>query len=178
MHLLYLGRLEPEKGLRELCSAFFSVVSRYPELHLTIAGWGSLEAELRHAYGSCPYITFAGKVFGKDKNRLLSSITALIVPSTWQETFGMVVLEGYAYGKPVIASKIGGLPELVREGETGWLVEPSNPDALARAIHTAAQNPGLFRKMSSACFDAAKAFTIEEMIGKYEKVYQDGMTGL
>jgi glycosyltransferase involved in cell wall biosynthesis len=178
MHILFLGRLEPEKGLRELCSAFCSVVSRYPELHLTIAGWGSLEAELRQVYGSCPEITITGKIFGEEKNRLLSSITALILPSTCQEAFGTVVIEGYAYGKPVIASKIGGLSELVHEGKTGWFVEPGNSDALEQAIEAVVQNPTLLHKMATNCYEAAKAFTIDEMIEKYEEVYKDVTTGL
>jgi glycosyltransferase involved in cell wall biosynthesis len=178
LHFLYLGRLEPEKGLRELCSAFCNVGSRYPGLHLTIAGWGSLDTELHQTFGSYPAITFAGKLFGKEKNHLLSSVTALIVPSTWEEVFGMVVLEGYAFGKPVIASKIGGLPELVHEGKTGWLVEPGNPDALEQAIEAVAQNPTLLHRMSANCYEAAKAFTIDKMIDKYEEVYKDVTTGL
>lgn len=171
LHLLYLGRLEPEKGLRELCSAFCSVVPRFPGLHLTIAGWGTLEKELRQSYGSHPNIAFAGKVFGAEKARLLSRISAMIVPSTWAEPSGMVVMEAYAYGKPVIASRIGGLTELITDGKTGWLVEPGNSEALAGAIEAAAQNPSHLRLMSSACFDAAKTYTIEEMINQFENIY-------
>ncbi len=71
-------------------------------------------------------ITFVGKVSGEEKNQLISSASALIVPSTCRETFGMVVVEAFAFGKPVIASRIGGLQELVRDGETGLLVEPGD----------------------------------------------------
>lgn len=171
VHLLYLGRLEPEKGLRELFTAFCLVAPRYPELYLTIAGWGVMEAELRQTYGSRPDITFASRVYDKEKSSLLSSVSALIVPSICLESSPLVVLEAYAYGKPVIVSRIGGLSELVREGETGWLVEPANTDALAQAIEAAAQNPGRLQKMSLACFDKAKEFTIEKMVDQFESIY-------
>ena len=173
LNLLFLGRLEPEKGLRELCAAFASVASRWPALHLTIAGWGSLEAELHEAYAAQANITFVGQVSGEQKARLLSDSSAVVVPSSCAESFGLVILEAYAYGKPAIASRIGALPELIQPGKTGWLVQPGSAQALAESIESIARNPGNLQPMSSACYQMARRFSVDEMIREYEKIYFD-----
>jgi glycosyltransferase involved in cell wall biosynthesis len=173
LHLLYLGRLEPEKGLRELCAAFSKVVKDHPTVKLTIAGWGSLKNELVETYGKDPGITFTGLVVDDVKSHLLSSADVLIIPSTYLEISPLVTLEAFAFGKPVLASRIGGLPEQIEDGKTGWLVEPGSVDALAQAIKSALHNPVHLSQMSRACFQKAEMFTVEEMTRKYENLYQD-----
>jgi glycosyltransferase involved in cell wall biosynthesis len=153
------------------------VKSCFPRLALRLSTIASalvdLEKELQQSCGSHPNITFAGRVIGEEKARLLSSVSAVVIPSSWAKPSGIVVLEAYAYDKPVIASRTGGLPELVQEGKTVWLVEPANPDALARAIEAVAQNPGPLRQMSAACFNAAQAYTIEKMVDQFDNIYLD-----
>jgi glycosyltransferase involved in cell wall biosynthesis len=171
LHLLYLGRLEPEKGLRELCAAFSGVSKHNPSIKLTIAGWGSLEKELLETYGNAPGIIFTGQVVDDAKSNLLSNADLLVVPSTYLEISPLVVLEAYAFGKPVLASRIGGLPELIEDGKTGWLVEPVNVAELAQAIESAIHNPALLSQMSLACFQKAEKYSVEMMTSNYEKLY-------
>jgi glycosyltransferase involved in cell wall biosynthesis len=103
---------------------------------------------------------------------LIARSDVLVMPSVWQEVFGISIIEAYAYGKPVIASCIGGIPELVREGETGLLVEPGNIKALQEAIRYMATTSGLAQAMSPACRKAARAYTLEAVTAAYLDAYR------
>jgi glycosyltransferase involved in cell wall biosynthesis len=170
--LLYLGRLEPEKGIRELCQTFVKVASNYPSMFLSIGGWGSLEEELRNRYIGNPQIEFLGRVWANQKSETIEMSDALIMPSIGLEIFGIVIVEGYAFGKPIIASRIGGIPEIVNHGITGWLIEPGNIKALTLSIEAAGQKPEVLRQMSQACFNYSFHFSIDKITRKYEDVYR------
>ncbi len=174
---LYLGRLEATKGVDLLCSVFADGAARWPNARLDIAGWGTLEGAMRERYGSHPQITFHGAVFGEAKARLLAACDAMVVPSVWPEVFGIVVAEAYAYGKPVIAARAGGLSELVAEGETGWLVAPGDAGALAEALGRVAGNPAEARRMAPACFDAARRYAVESVVAEYHSLYEEILAG-
>jgi glycosyltransferase involved in cell wall biosynthesis len=130
LDLLYLGRLEKVKGVEQLCTAVVALVQQYPNLHLHVVGWGQLESALLESYGSNNHIHFHGAVFGADKDRLLRTCDALIIPSTWPEVFGNVIVEAFAFGKPAIVTNIGGMPESIIEGKTGFVIEPDSVVAL------------------------------------------------
>lgn len=172
VRILYLGRLERVKGVDLLCEAVVRRASECPNLRLDVAGWGTLEATLRREYGTHPQITFHGAVFGGDKAGLLAASDAVAVPSVWPEVFGSVAVEAYAYGKPVIAARAGGLAELVCEGETGWLVEPGDVGALGEAVARIAVNPAAARGLASACFEAARRYAAERVSGEYRALYE------
>lgn len=171
MRLLYLGRLEAAKGIDLLCGAVAAISPRFPQARLDVAGWGTLDAALRARYGGHPQIVFHGPAFGEQKARLLAGCDAVVVPSVWREVFGNVAVEAYAFGKPVIASRSGGLPEIVAVGETGWLVPPGDAAALGEAIDRLAADPGAARQMSAACFDAAQRYAAETVAGEYRSLY-------
>ncbi len=171
VRVLYLGRLERAKGVDLLCEAVARCAARYPNLRLDVAGWGTLETALRREYGGHPQIVFHGAVFGEDKARLLAACDAVAVPSVYPEIFGIVVVEAYAYGKPVLAARSGGLPELVADGETGWLVPPRDVDALAEAVGRVAADPVAVRRMASACFHAARQYAVEQVVQEYGSLY-------
>ena len=107
---------------------------------LIIAGDGrecaSLEA-LATALELNDRVTFVGNVLGAAKTHLLQHARCLAVPSRQWEAFGLVVLESYASGCPVIATKLPGLSDLIEPGKTGWLVPPDSPAELATALETA-----------------------------------------
>jgi glycosyltransferase involved in cell wall biosynthesis len=169
--LLYLGRLEVDKGANLLCAAFAEHAVRFPGLRLDVAGWGTQEMVLRQRYGAHPQIAFHGAVFGEDKARLLAGCDAMVVPSVGPEVFGNVVAEAYAYGKPVLATCAGGLPELVSEGEMGWLIPAGDAGALGDALERLAQNAAGARRMSTACFQAAQRFAVESVVAAYVSLY-------
>ncbi len=135
-HFLFLGRLAAEKGVATLVGA-----AARAGVSLKIAGTGPLEAQLRQiAASSGADIEFLGFRSGNDLHDCVRRCRAVVVPSEWYENAPMSVLESFALGKPVIGSRIGGIPEMVRPGQTGWLFESGNEielaDVLARAAST------------------------------------------
>jgi glycosyltransferase involved in cell wall biosynthesis len=132
--LLCVGRLIPIKGHLVLLRAFAQARRELPSLRLDIAGRGPLEPALRALAKELEVedaVTFLGYV--APIQRAIEDAAAVVVPSLG-EGFGMVALEAMERARPVIATEIGGLGELVEDGETGLLVPPGDADALARAI--------------------------------------------
>jgi glycosyltransferase involved in cell wall biosynthesis len=130
-YFLYLGRLSGEKGVPTLLEAF----SGLPEgARLVVAGTGPLESELRRIYDNSPSISFAGHISGDKLKQTIQESLAVVVPSEWYENAPMSVLEAMAYGKPVIGASIGGIPEMVKEGETGFLFDAGNTQELQKTL--------------------------------------------
>ncbi|CAL80626.1 putative glycosyltransferase, group 1 [Bradyrhizobium sp. ORS 278] len=125
--LLFVGRLSPEKGVDDLiCAAATAGVP------LRIAGGGPEHERLRREAG--PNVTFLGEISRTEVLREMSTTRALVVPSRWYEGFPMVVVEAFARGTPVLASRLGALAEIIRDRETGALNPPGNIAALASNI--------------------------------------------
>lgn len=132
----YMGQLYPEKGVDVLIRA----AARIPDIPVKIAGSGPEEAYLRKLADKLGVrnVEFVGRLDGVARDRFYRHALFFVVPSIWYEIFGKVVLEAYAFGKPVIASRVGGLPEIVRNGETGYLFEMGNDEELAERIRALA----------------------------------------
>lgn len=128
---LFVGRLTEEKGLRVLLDAWSRLSTGQP---LTIVGDGPLAAELQSAYSKHSEIRWAGELSRLEILRLMEEAACLVVPSILDEPFGLVVIEAYSAGLPVIASRLGTLPELVSHGQSGYLCHPGDPVELAAAI--------------------------------------------
>jgi glycosyltransferase involved in cell wall biosynthesis len=128
-YALFLGRLSPEKGLWTLIRAF----EKMRHLPLKIVGTGELEDELRNYVNrkNLSHIEIVGFKDGREKWDLLLGCLFVVIPSEWYETFCLVVLEAYAAGKAVLASRLGSLPYVVEPGQTGRLFEAGNPTDLA-----------------------------------------------
>ncbi|GJE53821.1 glycosyltransferase family 4 protein [Methylobacterium thuringiense] len=127
---LYVGRLSPEKGLDTLVRA--AALSAQP---VTIVGTGPMEDELRAlAAETGADARFLGFRTGEALHDAIRGCRAVVLPSTWYENAPISVLEAYALGRPVIGARIGGLPEMVREGETGAIVPPGDVAALAAEL--------------------------------------------
>jgi glycosyltransferase involved in cell wall biosynthesis len=169
-NILYAGQLMPHKGVDVLIEAFKRLKESNIRLH--IAGAGVYEGELRRLAGSDSRIVFYGKL---DYDRLRSLYRLCdfsVVPSVWPEVLGIVVLESLSQGTPVIASAIGGIPEIVRDGETGILVPPNDAGALYDAIKKCISDPCLRDSMAVAARKAAAAFVIEEHTRRLCEIYE------
>lgn len=126
-YFFYFGRLALEKGVATLIRA-----AARAGVRLCIAGTGPEEAALKTLAADVGgNIEFLGFVSGEPLWTLVRESRAVVLPSEWYENASMSVLEAYASGKPVIGARIGGIPEQIREGETGWLFESSSVDELA-----------------------------------------------
>jgi glycosyltransferase involved in cell wall biosynthesis len=148
--LLCVGRLIPIKGHIVLMRAFAQARRELPDLELDIAGRGPLEPALRalaRELGIDGAVRFLGHV--SPIQQAIESATAVVVPSMG-EGFGMVALEAMERARPVIAAAIGGLGELVRDGETGILVPPGEAEPLRDAIVRVAADPELARRLGEA----------------------------
>ncbi|MBC7785210.1 MAG: glycosyltransferase [Burkholderiales bacterium] len=130
----YLGRISPEKGLDVLIAA-----ARKTGLKTKIAGDPSLMPQLQ--VGLPSNVEFVGKLKHDHLDEFLDGMRVLVVPSVWYEVFGLVCVEALSRGIPVIASDIGGLPEVVHHKESGLLVPAGDVDALAEAMQLMADNP-------------------------------------
>lgn len=135
-YFLYIGRLEKEKGLMTLIEAFMAARATDSSLSLKIAGTGTLEGELRKLVhtAACSGTELLGFVTGDRLKDLTQKSTAIVIPSQWYENYPFSCLEAMAFGKPVIASRIGGIPEQVEDGVTGFLFEPFRADQLANKM--------------------------------------------
>ena len=129
-YVVYAGRLAPEKGLATLVRA--AALSRQ---RLVLAGSGPEEPALRKlAVEVDADIAFTGHLEKPELKRLIGEAQALVLPSEWYENAPISLLEAYALGRPVIGTRIGGIPELVADGQTGLLVEPGDAAMLAEAL--------------------------------------------
>ena len=141
-YFLFLGRMVEEKGVRFLLDLW-----RHPELaglELVMAGEGPLRDE--YCKHTPPNIRWVGFIQGEEKRRWLAGCRALLFPCLWEEPLGMVVHEAYEQGKPVLASALGGLKELVIDGMTGRLLEPGKPSIWIPAILEHARDAALSRE--------------------------------
>jgi glycosyltransferase involved in cell wall biosynthesis len=124
-YVLYCGRLAPGKGAETLLRAHEATGCRWP---LVIAGSGPLTDGLKSQFTR--NVRFAGQLSGETLKATIAEASVVVVPSEWCENCPMSVLEAMAYGKAVIASRVGGIPELVDDRVTGLLFEPGNTDEL------------------------------------------------
>lgn len=144
---VYFGRLGPEKGLETLVRA-----AAQSGCEVVIVGTGPEEQKLRKLVEALQApVTFAGYQTGAALHQYIRSARALVLPSEWYENAPMSVMESYALGTPVIGADIGGIPELIRAGETGAVFESGNTDALAAVLREYANMPeGQMREMGGS----------------------------
>lgn len=166
-YVLYSGRLSPEKGVASLLEAHASDRGRW---RVVVAGTGPLMADLRSRF---PLAEFKGHLEGDSLRQQISEASVVVVPSECQENCPLSVLEAMAYSKPVVASRIGGIPEIVRHGETGLLVRPKSPQDLSIAVRRLMDDPELRRRYGRAGRELAMSeYSLDRhgdaLIGLYE----------
>jgi len=124
---------------------------------------------LRQRYAHAP-VRFLGRVAPRD---FYPHIDVMVVPSIWNDTFPGVVFEALAFGKPVIGSRRGGIPEMIREGENGLLFEPDTPGDLIAALRHLAADADLRHRMGEAARRSAQPFLDRDRwIAQYQALYQ------
>ncbi|NSW78202.1 MAG: glycosyltransferase [Chthonomonadetes bacterium] len=168
-----VGRLSKEKGFDFLLRAFVDVHRAHPDTVLVIAGDG-IERERLRRLAKRLDMELHARFLGEIPNgaQLISGLNLLVLPSL-SEGMPNVVLEAFAYKTPVVATAVGGVPELVKDGETGWLVPPRNPHALAQAIRDALSNPEEARRRAENAYRHLLAnFTVEKQVDKWEQALQ------
>lgn len=176
--LLFVGRLEPIKGIDILLHALGEMAAegRRP---LTLIAGGNLEDEegqrlvaLAASLGLAKDVRFIGAVDQTMLPAFYSAADVCVAPSFY-ESFGMVAIEAMACGLPVVASRAGGLPFSIRDGETGLLVTPGDPSALKHAISTLLDDPDLRRRMGEAGEQRAHRYRWRHVANEVRAVYEE-----
>jgi glycosyltransferase involved in cell wall biosynthesis len=173
--VFYAGRLDEAKGLRLLMAAWDRYRSRAadPGLRLVIAGTGLLEGEVGRWASTRPSVEMVGQVDNVRCADLMSRARAVVVPSVWEETFGLVAVEAMALGVPPIAARHGSFVELISPGVDGVLFEPGNPDALGLAIADVEAEPERYERYGIHARQAyEQRFNPEHSLERLLEIYQ------
>jgi glycogen(starch) synthase len=174
--LLCLGRLVPEKGFDVAIDAFAGIRDEFPGITLVIAGDGSARPALTHqvrSLGLDSAVEFTGWVQPDEVPALINRCTALIVPSRWREAFGIVAVQAMQMARPVVASDVGGLSEIVSDGITGYLIPAENPIILAQVLRDFLRDPVLAERLGKAGrSQAAARFPFHQHVCQHEHIYQ------
>ncbi|WP_136809831.1 glycosyltransferase family 4 protein [Desulfosediminicola flagellatus] len=167
-YALYFGRLSKEKGITTLLQAHKHLAA---ELPLKIVGTGPLEGELRKDY---PTVEFLGYQSGQSLHDVIANAAFVVMPSEWYENCSMAVLESMAFGKPVIGSRIGGIPEQVEDGKTGFLFEMGNVHKLTEAMTALLENSTLLFQMGRAAREKLeKEYSLVEHNQQLLRIYSN-----
>lgn len=169
--VLLIGQLRAHKGIRVALAALAAAPDL--DVRLDIAGTGELLAECRAAAARDPRIRVHGFVTGSAKEALFRDSEVLVCPSTWWEVTGIVILEAYARGLPAIGSRIGGIPEVIDHGRTGFLVRPGDSVELAARLRELAASRGLVRTLAQRALAHADANRVDAMAARLSAVYTD-----
>ena len=173
-YFLYVGRLSFEKGLHYLIEA----MKRLPGIKLRIVGTGHEEKNLKKQAELLENVEFLEFRTGKNLEEEYKGCIATILPCIWFETFGLTIVESFTCGKPVIASKVGGIPEIIEDGINGILVEPGNVDNLVNAIKKLHSNNNLVIEMGkNGRAKAENNYTPQIHYEKLIKVYNTLLKG-
>jgi len=171
----FVGRLEEQKGLSYLIEAA-ALLSSELRFLVAVIGSGPLEEEMRRRLGK---LNLEGtfRFFGSldEACRLLRAFDVLVLPSLW-EGLPNVLIEGMASGVPIVATAVGGVPEIIQDGHTGILVKPGDPAALAEGIRKIVAGGETGARLAREAFEyVEEKFHLRSVIGAYEDVYRELM---
>jgi glycosyltransferase involved in cell wall biosynthesis len=169
----FVGWLLPIKGPMHLLRAMARVWVEHPEVTLVYVGKGDLDVDLR---AEALLLNADGRVkflgWREDIDEIIQIFDLLVLPSL-NEGMGRVLVEAMAAGKPVIASNVGGIPDLVKHGSTGILVPPADEEKLAGAIAQLVNNSQEAKRMGELARIYSQRFSLETMIEKIDEIYDD-----
>ncbi len=177
--LFYIGRLIETKGIAETLDALDILLrdaDALPALKFVIAGSGPAEEKLRRHVESASLsdvVTFVGPVFGDRKLDLWQSADIFVFPTYHQEGLPYSILESLASGTPMITSRTGNIPDAIRHGSEGLMVETKRPAAVAEALVKLLSEPDLLREMSANCRQTARErFTGDRLARDFGSLYR------
>jgi glycogen(starch) synthase len=174
--LLCLGRVVEDKGFDVALKAFALLVDGFPRTRLLIAGDGPARPALaRQAadLGLADVVEFTGWVVPEKVPELMNRATVVVIPSRWREAFSLVALQAAQMQRPVVATRVGGLPEVVVHQQTGLLVEKEDARALAKALAYLLAQPRVAMEMGQAGrYRAQEVFSWDRHINTYDTLYK------
>jgi len=167
---LFLGQIIENKGPQIAIEAFRKIERQDIKLH--VVGKGPYLNKLKKLTRGDARIIFHGYVKDEDLDLIFDKCSCMLVPSLWYEVYGMVIPEVMSRGLPVIASKIGAIPELVKDGYNGFLFEAGNVDSLNKKMNSLINDEKILPTLSKNAIDFSKNLTIPNQLEKILKVYR------
>lgn len=160
LNILFLGRLDKRKGLKYLLGAYSRLKWDWPDIRLIVVGPGNPDMDSQHIIGerNLQDVMFVGGVSEEDKARYFRSADVYCSPATGKESFGIVLLEAMASGAPIVASRIDGYSDVIRDGHDGVLVPPKNEAALASTIERLLRDKALRARLSCNGLDTVQEY--------------------
>jgi glycosyltransferase involved in cell wall biosynthesis len=174
-NILYAGRLSKEKGVNYLIKAMVIVKQNVPEAKLLIAGDGKEKEKLEKIVKNFELennVKFLGWLSKEQLKKLYKDVDFIVLPSIWQEPFGLTGLEAMSYGRPVIAFDVGGIKEYVDNGENGFLVKVFGVETLAERMIELLENEKMLKKFSEKSIEKSKYFSNKIFFKKIKKFYR------
>ncbi|MFC7045582.1 glycosyltransferase family 4 protein [Halobacteriaceae archaeon GCM10025711] len=164
--------LTREKGVGDVIDAFIALSDSYPDAKLRIYGDGPQREELeRRSTGNNVY--FHGRVSVADVYDAFASATAVVFPSKWEEPFGRVTVEAMTLGTPVVGTRVGGIEEVIDDGNTGILVPPGDADAIKTALRELLDNDSAATKLGERARKAARSYMPARIAEKHLQFYSE-----
>ena len=173
LNILFVGRVDPEKSLDVLLKAFVQISGTVPEAHLTVVGDGTARPRLEQmAYraGLSRRVHFTGRVIGKDLPQIYRAADVFAITSK-TETQSIVLLEAMASGLPCVAVRAGAIPELVRNGENGFLCEADDSRSVADALRMILTNENRRKEMGEASLQKVRKHDVSHTLNRIEEIY-------
>jgi glycosyltransferase involved in cell wall biosynthesis len=172
--LLFLGIICTPKGIYDLIDVIIENKNEFEgKLILKIGGKGEVDnlKALLEKNGLEKIIFFKGWVTGKEKEELLFESDVYVLPS-YTEALPLSILEAMEYSKPIVATNVGGIPEIVKDGENGFLIEPGDKKSMLKGILSFMSNPQRIREMGDKSRKMVEPYYAENIMEKLKKIYQ------
>jgi N-acetyl-alpha-D-glucosaminyl L-malate synthase BshA len=173
--IIFVGTLRPVKSVKYLIKAIKIIIQKDINTRLMLVGDGDERGNLEKLVKELSleeYVKFVGKVPNEEVPEYMAVSDVFVLPSL-SESFGIVNLEAMASGLPIVATKVGGLPEIIKDGENGFLVEPKNPEELAEKVLSILGNNELRERITRNNKEKAKDYSWESVVEKLEEVYRN-----
>lgn len=172
INILFIGLISKRKGIYVLLKAIENL--KVPYL-LKIAGTGPELNNIKKRIGNNPAIQVLGKINHEELVSFYEEANVTVIPSVWKEPFGMVILESLSCSTPVIASNIGGIPEIVSNEFNGLLFKPGSYKELTSLLERLFVDKSLYSKIQRNTFKSLKRFTLDNQIEKIIKLYHNAV---
>jgi glycosyltransferase involved in cell wall biosynthesis len=170
LRVLYAGRLHESKGIDVLVKAIARLATRGVLVELNVAGSGPYEAELRAFAAKYPFIKLHGFISQQALSDLMQSNDVIAVPSIWAENSPGVLIHGLIQGLAALGSNVGGIPELIDDGQNGYLLPPGDPKGWEKKLSLLAADRTLLARLQAVAITTAKRFAPEVLM---EKIISD-----
>jgi len=174
LNILFLSRFTRQKGCIEAIQSIEILIKQFPKLKLYMVGDGEMTAELRKYVMEKKLsnnVFFTGYLHGKEKTLFLKKCSILIFP-TYSEGMPITILESMGMGLAIVTRPVGGIPDIITEGENGFLIDSHDPNEFASVIKKLLQDPRLLNYISNKNFQTAKDnFEIRNVVKRLERLY-------